>query len=92
MPYGIAQDVDLASEYIRRYGAKFTVIATEVNGPSYERLTLHNIRNYTQPGDRILCAAVFPGVPMRRRKSLSGAHPAYQKRQDVSHCRACRRV
>ena len=40
---------------MRQYGAKYTVFAMEVNGTSYERLTLHGIRRHTQPGDRILC-------------------------------------
>ena len=59
--FRIAQGVDDASAYVSRYGSKFSVIATEVNGTSYERLTLHSIRNNTQPGDRILCALLCRG-------------------------------
>ena len=48
--------MDDARELAQKFGAKFNVFATEVNGSSYERLTLHGIRSNTQPGDYILCA------------------------------------
>ena len=50
------QDVDDARELVQKFGSKFNVFATEVNGSSYERLTLHGIRGNTQPGDHVLCA------------------------------------
>ena len=49
------QEVDEARELVQKLGAKFNVFATEVNGSSYERLTLHGIRDNTQPDDYILC-------------------------------------
>ena len=55
------QEVDTAAKYVRRYGSKVNVMATEANGTAYERLTLHKIRRHSQPGDRILCAVGLPG-------------------------------
>ena len=51
-----SQEVDEARELVQKFGTKFNVFATEVNGSSYERLTLHGIRGNTQPGDAVLCA------------------------------------
>jgi hypothetical protein len=55
----VLQEVDEARQLVERFGAKFDVFATEVNGSSYERLTLHGIRGNTRPGDRILCAPLL---------------------------------
>ena len=66
-----AQDLRSGIDYIQRFGDKFAVFATEVNGRSYERLTLHGIRNATQPGDRILCAQ---SSLVALRRMLTGMH------------------